>query len=164
MHSSHLKTNRQSAILEADVGAGPGLCLQAWGWTFSQHLVGVGADSGSGAGCSLGCGLSCSFGLSCGCGCWRCTGPSSRVVSACCEVFNPPLSILAVFSSSFSRTFWPGATHFMTFAIRFMMPAPLSLTSLRRLSHFCSVSCIQVIIPSHCASSRTARASNRFAR
>jgi len=45
-----------------------------------------------------------------------------------------------------------------------VMPAPHCLLFLWRASHFCCLSSIHVINPSHYASSRDAQASNRFAR
>ena len=108
--------------------------------------------------------MSCSLGFGCCCRRWRSSGPSSCVVSACFEASSPPLSILAAFSLSFSLTPWPGATPFMTSGIMFVIPAPHSMSSSWRASHFCSRSCIHVVIPSHCASLWATWASSRFVR
>jgi len=100
----------------------------------------------------------------CSCSCWNCSGPPSWVVSACCEASSPPPSIPAVLSLSLSLTSWPGATPFMTFAIILLMPAPHTLSSSWRASHFCSHSCINVLIPNHCASSGAACVCTKFIR
>jgi len=152
------------------VGAGPApgptgaLSLLARGGTVSHSLAGVVADFGLGAGCGLGCSLTCSLDFGCCSSCWRFSGPSSQIVSACWEAASPPPSVLAVTSLAFSLPSWPGATPFMTFAIMFMMPTPHSLSSSWRASHFCSLSCIHLIIPYHSASSQAARTSHSFAR
>jgi len=124
----------------------------------------VGADFGLGLCCGSGCGLSCSLGFSCCFRCWSFSCPLSCVVSACCEASSPPPSILVVLSLSFPLASWPGATPVMTVAIMFVMPSPHSVSSTWRVSHFCSLSCIDVIIPRHCAFSRAACASSRFVR
>jgi hypothetical protein len=86
------------------VRAGPILSLCAQGGTVSHLLVGVEAEFGFSAGCSIDCSFSCSlvFGCCC-CGCLRISGPSSCVVSACCEASIHPLFILAFFSHSISH-------------------------------------------------------------
>jgi len=57
-----------------------------------------------------------------------------------------------------------GAPPFINISIMFVMPTLYSFSSSWWVSHFCSLCCIHVIIPSHCASSRAAWVSNRFAK
>ena len=104
----------------------------------------------------FGCTLSGSLVSGCCCSWWCFSGPPSCVVSACCKSSSPPPSIPGVLSLSFSLAYCPSATPFMSFAIRFVMPPPHSLSSSWRASHVCSLSCSHVIIPNHCASSRAA--------
>jgi len=189
MLSSLLTISRLSAMLKPEVRARPGsgtlssICnirrfavvfdppgpmgaLWLWvrGGTVSHRLGGVGADFGFCSCCCFGCPLSGSLGFGCCCSCWRFSGPPSCVVSTCCEASSPPPSISAVSSLSFSLASRAGATPFMTFTIVFVMPAPLSLLSSWQESHFCSLSCIHVLITSHCASSRPACACTKFVR
>jgi len=78
---SLLKIGLLSAILDPDVGAGPGLAVTLWllvrGWTVSHLLAGVGVCLGWGSCCCSDCCLSCSqclgFGVGCCCS-WRCSG------------------------------------------------------------------------------------------
>jgi len=107
MLSSLLRPSYLSAIHEPDFGAEPGICLWTRCGTISHHLAGVGADFGLGVFCGFGCSLSCS--LCCGCcyGCCRSSGPSSLVVSACCEACSPPKSVLAVISLTISLSCRP---------------------------------------------------------
>jgi len=123
MPSSLHETSHLTAILEPDVGAGPGLCPWARCWKVSHLLAHVGADFGLGAGCGLRCSLSCSLGFDCCCGCWCCSGPSSRVVSACCDAYSPPPSILAVFSLSFSVSL-PGLVLHLSWPLRSCLWCP----------------------------------------
>jgi len=189
MLSSLLKISRVSAMLEPEVGAGPGsatlsslfiikrravmldppgplgalwLCVR--GGPVFRRLAGVGADFGLGLCCGFGCTLRSSLGFGCCCSCWRFSGPPSCGVSTCCEASSPPPSILSVSSLSLSLASCPGATPFMTFTIIFVMPAPHTLSSSWRASHFCCLSCIHVLIPPHCASLWAACAYTRFVR
>jgi hypothetical protein len=124
------------------------------------------ANIGMCKGCGFGCSLSCILGLGFGCcfGSRRSTNPSSHVVSTCWEAPSPPQSVLAVSSLSLSLSCGPCATPFMVWTIMVVSPAPHTLPSSPRLCHFCSLSCIHVIIGSACASMRSARVSTRFAR
>jgi len=159
-----------SAMLDQAIGAGHVLelgptgvlCYWARGGTISHLLAGAGANIGLGSCCGLDCSCSSNVSFSCCFSCWHISGSPSCVVSACCEASSTAKSIFAALSLVFSLASCPGATLFMTIVIGIVLPAPHSLSSSWRVSHFCSLSCILVNIPSHCASSRGARASNTF--
>ena len=164
MDLSLLKTKCLSAILEPDVMVGRRLWLWAGGGMVSYLLAGVGSDFGFGLCRGLGCSLSCSLVFSCCCSCWRCSGPFFCAVSACYDASSPPPSIFAVLSLPFSLASWLGATPFMIIASLAVIPAPNIFTFSWRVSNVCSLSCIHVIIPSHCASSQAVSESSKFAR
>ena len=164
--SSFLNIRSHSAMLDPACGAGlrGAVWLLTRGGTVSHLLEGVGAGFGFGTGSGLGCSLRCSSGFGCCCNYWHFSGPSSRIASAWWEASSPPPSVPAVISSSLSLPSWPCATPFMIFPIMFVWPAPHCLSSSWRTPHFCSLSCIHVIIPSHRASWWAAWDSTRFAR
>jgi len=106
----------------------------------------VGADFGFSSYCGLGCRLCCILPFGCCCICWRISGPSFLVVSACCQASNPPRFILPVMSLYCSLASCPGSTPFITFEIMFVQAAPHSVWFSCWICHFCGLSSIHVII------------------
>lgn len=129
----------------------------------SHRLAGAGAEFGWGECCGFGCSLSSSLGFGCCCSCWRICGPPSCIVSACCESTTPQPSIFVVRVLSFCLHSRPCTTDIVAFPIMFVMPGLHSLASSWRVSYFCSLTCINVISPSHRASSQVAWTSSKFA-
>jgi len=152
-----------SAILDPQTLMGAlRLCVQ--GGTVCHWLASVGTDYGCRLCSGFGCNLTGSLGFGCCCSCCPCSTAPSCVVSASCDTTSPLFSMAAVITLSFSVASCPSATPFINFAIIFVMPAPHSLFSSWWASHFCSLSCIHVIIPIHCASLRVACPCNKFVR